>query len=55
MLKVCQRIGVLTLLLSTVLVSMTMILELYSHTILQKSSWVEGMGPWAAMYCLLEK
>lgn len=45
----------LTLLFSIVLVSMTMILELYSQTILQKSSWVDGMGPWAAMYCLLEK
>lgn len=44
-----------TLLFSISLVSMTIALTLYSHTILQKSSCVEASGPWAAMYWRLEK
>ena len=42
----------LTIPLSVKFVAMTMVSVLFSQTILQKSSTVDSMGPWVAMYCL---
>ena len=49
---VIRRISQLTIPLSVKFVAMTIVSVLFSQTILQKSSTVDSIGPWEAMYCL---